>query len=82
MLGHRCTVHRCQHPRYRWRASFRSNGSLKSKYFRVKKEAEAWADQKQKENERFGAGEELAADARLRIVEYSCFYASGPPQSG
>ncbi|MDA0812938.1 MAG: hypothetical protein O3C21_11200, partial [Verrucomicrobia bacterium] len=65
MLGHKTTVNRCQHPRYRWRVSFRSNGQLKSKYFRVKREAEAWADQKQNENERFGAGEELAADARL-----------------
>jgi site-specific recombinase XerD len=68
-LGHKCSVRRCKHPRYKWVVSYRSNGDLKHKYCKTKRTAEQWADDREGANAQFGTGAELTADDRLCVLE-------------
>ena len=58
------------HPSYKYRASWVEGGKYKTKGFRVKKEAEAWAANKQLELVSSGADLPLTHDERATVNEY------------
>lgn len=70
MLGTRCSILKVSHPRYSWKVAFRSEGKLRYRYFKAKKDAQAFAAVKQAESEKHGNNTELSTTDRATLAEF------------
>jgi len=79
-LGHRVSIRKLEkvlpdgtkvptHSRYRWRASYVEQGKRKQKYFKVKSDAEAWAEEHEREALAHGTDSTITAAERATVIE-------------
>mgnify|MGYP003655806850 CR=1 FL=1 len=70
MLGNTCTINKVTHPRYNWRVSFKSEGKIRYRFFKLKKDAQDFVEEKNAELTKHGTGTDLSASDRATLAEF------------
>jgi len=68
-LGGKVKVSKWKHPHYNWRASYLLGGRYRQKGFKTRKEADEWAEKREKEATEFGTASKLTTAERSAVVE-------------